>query len=102
MPKEFNKDKPNSHKLKVIGGNHQRVAIQVMQTEDPDNIKYKYTRSFPNRLVKPELYLRTGGFLMKYKATFYLFTSSYGSFCRDTTERRIPSSAKTDQLDTRC
>ena len=43
MPKEFNKDKPNSHKLKVIGGNHQRVAIQVMQTEDPDNIKYKYT-----------------------------------------------------------
>ena len=43
MPKEFNKDKPNSHKLKVIDGNHQRVAIQVMQTEDPDNIKYKYT-----------------------------------------------------------
>ena len=43
MPKEFIKDKPNSHKLKVIGGNHQRVAIQVMQTEDPDNIKYKYT-----------------------------------------------------------
>lgn len=43
MPKEFNKDKPNSHKFKVIGGNHQRVAIQVMQTEDPDNIKYKYT-----------------------------------------------------------
>lgn len=43
MPKEFNKDKPNSHKLKVIGGNHQRVAILVMQTEDPDNIKYKYT-----------------------------------------------------------
>ena len=82
MPKEFNEDKPNSHKLKVIGGNHQRVAIQVMQS-------ISIQRSFPNRLVKPELYLLTGGLLMKYIATFYLSTSSYGSFCRDTTDRRM-------------
>ena len=41
MPNIFNKDKHELHKLEVIGGNYQRVAMQFMQTKDLD--KYKYT-----------------------------------------------------------
>lgn len=41
MPNKFNKDTHELHKLEVIGGNYQRVAMQFMQTKDLD--KYKYT-----------------------------------------------------------
>ena len=36
MPNKFNKDKHELHKLEVIGGNYQRVAMQFMQTKDLD------------------------------------------------------------------
>lgn len=42
-PNEFKEDKLDSYELEVIGGNHRRAAMQAMLTEDPENIKYKYT-----------------------------------------------------------